>query len=68
MTKTHRTKGKTLPAVSTPSGKCDMCNERKAEFWFGSTSVALCGHIECDEKNMRKWNSLLEDLDNDYRN
>jgi hypothetical protein len=44
-----------------PTGKCDMCNDKKALRWFGDTSVALCGSQKCSETNWDNWNKLRED-------
>lgn len=64
MTKTHRRKGKEVGSQN-PKGKCDMCNDRKATYWFGMTSVALCGDERCAEQNRAKWNVMLEEMENE---
>ena len=42
-----------------------MCNTRPALYWFGQTSVALCGEQECADKNQRKFNELMQEIDPD---
>jgi hypothetical protein len=64
MTKTHRIKGKET-YYKNPKGKCDMCNTNTATHWFGMTSVALCDDEDCAEKNQRKWETVLEEIDNE---
>lgn len=53
------------PLYKPPSGNCDMCNTRPALHWFGQTGVALCGEQECAEKNQRKFNDLMQEIDPD---
>ena len=60
MSKTVLTNG--WPA---PSGNCDICRKEKAKYWFGDTSVALCGSEMCKSINQRNWDLMLEELDED---
>jgi hypothetical protein len=46
-----------------PSGKCDMCNKKPAAYWFGDTSVALCGDEECEERNAANWRRMLAEME-----
>lgn len=50
-----------------PRGLCDMCGKRPAAYWFGQTSVALCGDQECDAKCQRKWNETVSDNNEEDR-
>ena len=52
---------------NVPKGKCDMCNTRKAAYWFGQTSVALCGDDDCSERNKLNWNRMLEEEEADRK-
>lgn len=55
-----------------PKGKCDICNNRPARYWFGDTSVALCGDYSCDKINQDQWDQMIKDMEqekadrNDY--
>lgn len=44
-----------------PTGKCDMCNDKPARYWFGDTSVALCGAERCAERNKENWDRMIEE-------
>lgn len=37
-------------AVSKSLGKCDVCKEKEAKFFYGNTSVAYCGSAECSRQ------------------
>jgi hypothetical protein len=56
MSETKITKG-----WAGPKGMCDICGKRKAAYWFGDTSVALCGEQECADKNQASWDKMIED-------
>jgi hypothetical protein len=58
MSETIQTKG-----WSGPKGLCDMCRKKPAAFWFGDTSVALCGDVECDERNRYNWRKMLSEME-----
>ena len=49
-----------------PNGKCDMCGTKKAHYWFGQTSVALCGDKVCSEKNLRLWEETCRQTEEEY--
>jgi hypothetical protein len=60
-----------MPLEDTrPKGKCDMCRKKPAAYWFGQTSVALCGDEDCERRNQSQWEKMLEDMqweeDNGY--
>lgn len=44
-----------------PKGNCDMCRTKPALYWFGQTSVALCGDKKCSEENQRNWDRMIEE-------
>lgn len=46
-----------------PKGKCDICNKKKAAYWFGDTSVALCGDEECSQINRANWDRMCREMD-----
>ena len=46
-----------------PKGKCDICNDRPARFWFGDTSVALCGDQSCAQINQAAWDKMCREMD-----
>jgi hypothetical protein len=48
-----------------PKGKCDMCRTKPARYWFGDTSVALCGDEDCSRRNQENWNRMLEEMEQD---
>ena len=50
---------------ASPTGKCDICNKRKATHWFGDTSVALCDNEECAKSNMINWKRTQEEIDDE---
>ena len=50
---------------SRPKGLCDMCNKKKAKYWFGQTSVALCGDEDCTQKNQSNWDRMIEEMKDD---
>jgi hypothetical protein len=66
MTKTHRTKGRQV-SYNLPNGKCDMCGIKPAAYWYGNTSVALCGDEQCAERNERKYQELLDEINSEDR-
>ena len=49
-----------------PKGKCDMCGVKPAAYWFGDTSVALCGDEKCDKECQDNWDKIAEDDDDRY--
>lgn len=50
-----------------PKGTCDMCKTKKAAYWFGQTSVALCGDKKCSEQNAENWKETCRQADEDRR-
>lgn len=60
MSETIQTKG--WPG---PKGKCDICNKKKAAYWFGDTSVALCESEDCLERNRENWNRMCREIAGD---
>jgi len=46
-----------------PAGKCDMCNTKPAAYWFGDTSVALCGDEDCAERNAANWRRMCQEME-----
>jgi len=50
-----------------PKGKCDMCREKPAAFWFGDTSVALCVDKKCYEESRRSWDQMIKEQEEDDR-
>lgn len=43
-----------------------MCNDKPAQYWFGDTSVALCGDEKCSQRNKENWDRLVaEELNED---
>lgn len=50
-----------------PKGLCDMCNKKKAKYWFGQTSVALCGDEDCAQKNRSNWNRMIEEIEQEEK-
>jgi len=49
--------------VKKPIGKCDVCNFRNAEYWFGRTSAATCGHHHCEEVMQARYEAHCEEVD-----
>lgn len=58
MSKTILTQG-----WAAPKGNCDICNRRPAAYWFGDTSVALCGDDECSQINQEQWERMCQEMD-----
>lgn len=48
-----------------PKGKCDICHTKKAAYWFGDTSVALCGDERCSAANRANWDRMVEEMERD---
>ena len=48
-----------------PKGMCDICGTKKAAYWFGDTSVALCGDEKCSQQNRDSWNKMIEEMERD---
>ena len=46
-----------------PKGKCDICNTKPAAYWFGDTSVALCGDAECSRINKEQWDKMVREME-----
>ncbi len=46
-----------------PKGKCDICRKKKAAYWFGDTSVALCGDQSCAEINGENWRRMCREIE-----
>jgi hypothetical protein len=46
-----------------PKGTCDICRTKKARYWFGQTSVALCGDEACERINQSQWNAMIEEME-----
>jgi hypothetical protein len=44
-----------------PKGKCDICGVKKAAYWFGDTSVALCGDDACEQRNALNWQRMIDE-------
>lgn len=32
-----------------PGGKCDICKENPAKYWYGNTAAKICGSSLCEE-------------------
>ena len=63
MSKTILTKG-----WARPTGKCDICNKNKATHWSGDTSVALCNDEDCSRITRSRWDSMIEEMEEDEKN
>lgn len=46
-----------------PKGRCDICNDKPALFWFGDTSVALCGDQSCAQTNQAQWDKMIREME-----
>jgi hypothetical protein len=46
-----------------PKWMCDICDKKPAQYWFGQTSVALCGDEECSRINQEHWAELINEED-----
>lgn len=49
--------------MNPPKGKCDICNKRPAKYWFGQTSVALCGDEACESINQSRWDAMIREME-----
>lgn len=53
--------------MNPPKGLCDECRARPAKYWFGQTSVALCGAAECEQANDESWERTVAECEQERR-